>query len=86
MVIHYQKKFYKQFAKLDKHKQIQAKEAIERFKKNPFDPKLKNHALKGPMIPMRAFSAGFDLRIIFSEEKGYVEVLFVQIGSHNQVY
>lgn len=46
---------------------------------------LKDHKLQGKMAGLRSFSVTGDIRVIYiyiSEN----EVLFIDIGSHNQVY
>lgn len=45
---------------------------------------LNDHALKGKMKGRRSFSVANDIRVIYEEtEESY---LFLDIGSHNQVY
>lgn len=48
--------------------------------------KIGNHALAGKMLGKRAFSVTGSVRIIFKEYDNYVLVLFLDIGSHPQVY
>ena len=80
------KTFTKAFGRLQDNQRKKVDAAIFEFYRNPFSPLLKNHALKGDMQGKRAISAGGDLRIIFTEKDGYVEVLMINVGSHNQVY
>ena len=56
------------------------------FVDNPFSEELYNHMLKGRLIGYRAFSAGFDLRIIYREENDHLIVFLIRVGTHNQVY
>jgi addiction module RelE/StbE family toxin len=86
MQIIYSKRFDKSFAKLEKKKQQKVMEAIALFQKKPTDISLKNHKLSGNKKGLRAFSAGGDLRVVFLEEGNYVQVLMINVGSHNQVY
>jgi len=86
MEVRYARRFQKQLAKLQKHEKIAVADTIVAFGKNPFDPKLKNHALKGTMKGKRSLSAGFDLRIIFEEHDGYTVVIMVAVGTHQKVY
>lgn len=86
MQIYYRKQFLKQWDKLQKNKKAAVADAIEAFKKNPFDPALRNHALKGSMKGVRAISAAFDLRIIFKEQDGYMTVVMIAVGTHEDVY
>ena len=43
-----------------------------------------DHALKGSMNGLRAFSVSGDIRVVYRETDEYYE--FLDIGSHNQVY
>ncbi|MBF0347364.1 MAG: type II toxin-antitoxin system mRNA interferase toxin, RelE/StbE family [Magnetococcales bacterium] len=78
--------FLRAIKKLDKQKRQAVHDAIRRFINNPSDPQLKNHPLKGKLKDLRAFSAGYDLRIVFEERDGYLVVIFIDVGSHNRVY
>ena len=86
MNIHYHKRFVKQMEKLRKHEKVSVTDAIDLFRTHPFDPSLKNHALKGPMKGARAISAGFDLRIIFEQQGDYALVLMLAVGTHEDMY
>ena len=45
---------------------------------------LNDHPLKGDKLGLRAFSITGDIRVVYKEtEHGYV---FLDVGSHNQVY
>lgn len=55
------------------------------FQDNPHHPLLRVHRLKGERDQYWSFSVSGDIRIVFQ----YLDddqVLFVDIGSHNQVY
>ena len=86
MKIKYNKKFNNHFVKLPQKIKIKANQATKIFIENPFDPRLKNHALHGRMNEWRSFSVTGDVRIIFKEYDNYVIVLFLDIGSHPKVY
>lgn len=86
MKIIYRKPFLKQFNKLERRKQEAVNEALDLFRKDPFDLSLRNHALKGEMSNRRSMSAGFDLRIIFEERDGYAVVIMIAVGKHEEVY
>ncbi len=86
MKIFFAKKMTKQYWKLRSEDRERVDSAIQVFRNDPFDPTLKNHALKGPMKGARAISAGFDLRIIFEERDGYAIVLMIAVGTHGEVY
>lgn len=61
------------------------KQRILLFIENPNNPILKNHKLTGVMGNLRSFSINGNIRVIY-EELDNNSVLFVNIGSHNQVY
>lgn len=86
MIIRFAKSFERQFKKLSMEHQKRADEALAVFEKDPFLPSLRNHPLKGIQEGMRSISAGHDLRLLYTEEEGHVIVLFVDVGSHNDVY
>ncbi len=70
-------------AKNDQLKKI-IKERLLIFEQNAQIQSLKNHALHGKMKGYWAFSAGYDLRIIYRKEKNNC-VLF-DIGTHDDIY
>lgn len=78
-VKHYQKRVLK-----DKSLHELYKQALSLFTKNPNDPSLDNHSLKGKMKSKRAFSIDDDCRVIYKEEKD--RFLFLDIGKHDEVY
>ncbi len=86
MEIQFDKKFIKRFDRLSVKDQKRVRDSIDVFRKKPQDPALRNHALKGVMERYRAISVRADLRIIFIEYENYTLVVFIDVGSHNQVY
>lgn len=58
---------------------------IKLFKENPHNPILKDHNLLGKRSKLRSFSITGDIRIIYQPINKNL-VLFLDIGSHNQVY
>ena len=88
MEIYYHAKFLKNYRKriacFPKLKKL-VKGKIKLFLKNPFNAVLKNHLLKGKKKGLRSFSVSPDLRIIY-QEISKTKVIFLDIGSHNQVY
>lgn len=86
MKIVFTKRYEKEYKKLDKKSKEAADKALLLFRENPNDPKLDNHALLGKLKGYRSIDAGFDLRIQFYEEDGYVYVFLVRVGSHSQLY
>jgi len=86
MKIRYHKNFEKKFKKLSPDVKKNVVSAVRIFSKNPFYTALKNHPLKGSLKGKRAFSVTGDVRIIFEEYDGYVLVIMLDVGTHNQVY
>lgn len=86
MIVEFSKSYEKRYKKLGKREKDAVKSAILCFMENPEADELRNHALKGKFLGYRSIDAGFDLRVIFREEDGYVLVVFVDVGSHNQIY
>ena len=80
------KNFTKQYHKLNAKKQALVDAAVFLFYKNQLDPKLRNHPLKGKYQGCNSIDAAFDLRIIFKQEKNYVVVVLLKVGSHSQLY
>lgn len=58
---------------------------VELFKNDPFDPKLRTHKLSGKLKDLWSFSVEYDVRVIFSFAD-QARVVFVDIGSHKEVY
>ena len=56
-------------------------ERKELFKKNPFNPKLRTHKLKGKLKKMWSFSVTYSFRIVF-EFIGKDKIIFYDIGDH----
>ena len=86
MDIRFKKGFTKSYKKLSQQEQGKVDAALEVFREDPFEPILRNHELKGNLKGKRAISAGFDLRIIYSEEGDHAVVYLLKTGTHNQVY
>ena len=79
------KKAYKTRIAPNKKLIKQTENRIGMFKTNHTNPVLKDHGLSGAKRQLRAFSVTGDIRIVYipvSED----EVIFIDIGSHNQVY
>jgi mRNA-degrading endonuclease YafQ of YafQ-DinJ toxin-antitoxin module len=58
---------------------------LEQFTVDPFDPSLKTHKLSGKLKEFWSFSVDYDERVLFyfmENEKA----VFVDIGSHDEVY
>jgi len=60
-------------------------EKIVLFLQDPYHPQLRTHKLKGNLKDFYAFSIDYNLRVLFyfaSDD----EVIFENIGSHDEVY
>lgn len=58
---------------------------VEIFIHNPFDKQLRTHKLSGKLKDLWSFSIEYDLRIIFYFVDD-THVVFMDIGSHDEVY
>ncbi|MDF1569644.1 MAG: type II toxin-antitoxin system mRNA interferase toxin, RelE/StbE family [Spirochaetaceae bacterium] len=80
----FEKSLKKWIAKHPKSREM-IKQKLELFITDPYAPDLKNHKLSGRLKGLRAISAGYDCRIVFS----FVEentALLIAIGTHDEVY
>jgi addiction module RelE/StbE family toxin len=60
---------------------------LEVFMNNPFSRELKAHKLSGKLKGLWSFSVEHDIRIIFYFTKDNpVSAVFVDIGTHDEVY
>lgn len=57
---------------------------LELLLKNPTDPILKDHELKGKKIGYRSFSVTGDIRVLYQKIED--DIVLYDIGAHNQVY
>lgn len=80
------KRFKKMFRNLSQAQRDRVNEALRIFVKNPMDPILRNHPLKGGLKGKRAIDIEFDLRISFEEYDEYHVVVLLAVGTHQQVY
>ena len=64
---------------------FQTDKRINLFKSDPKNSLLKDHGLTGAKKGLRAFSITGDIRIVYLPVSD-MEVIFIDIGSHNQVY
>lgn len=65
-------------------------ETLRLLLKDPFDPQLETHKLKGKLSDSWACSVGYDLRIVFdfvkSKRQKGDDILLLEIGTHDEVY
>jgi mRNA-degrading endonuclease YafQ of YafQ-DinJ toxin-antitoxin module len=57
--------------------------ALRLFEKNPHDPRLDTHKLRGEPADTWAFAFGFDARVVFQWD-GH-QVVLLDVGSHDEV-
>lgn len=79
------KAFDKQFSKLSQKIKQRAITRFEIFTKNPFEPLLSNHPLKGTWLNYRSINITADIRAVYKEINDNT-VYFVVIGSHSELY
>lgn len=84
-------KLSKQFKKCLKQRYAHQPNVLKRYEKNvdlflagERGSPLNDHRLIGGLAGRRAFSIGGDVRVVYQELDEYY--LFLDIGSHNQVY
>lgn len=85
MRIEYSTRFLKRAQKLTSANTKKLSQKIEWFKRNPFDKRLKSHALGGKLKGHFAFSLDYAKRVVFLWINKKT-VLFINVGSHNEVY
>lgn len=75
----------KSLIKKDPAKQALFEEKFRLFLIDPYHPRLETHKLKGRLKGYLTFTVEYDLRVVFYFENES-EVVFVNIGSHDEVY
>ncbi len=86
MTIRFQPAFVRAYRKLSQLQREAVDDAITLFRQNAFDPRLRNHKLKGSMEGIRSFSAAYDLRLVYVEEEKGAIVIMLTVGKHADVY
>lgn len=81
----YSRKFLKSLSKLSKEIQNKAIVKDNIFRTNPFDPRLKTHKLHGKQKEEWSYSIDNFYRVTFIFVKNG-EILFLDIGNHDQLY
>ena len=82
MVILYLPKFKREYKKLPARIQDLAENKEHIFRKNPFDPRLKTHRLRGALGDFWSFWVDYKNRIIF-DFADQNTVRFYSIGDHD---
>lgn len=79
------RKAFKRKIRGNKKLEQRFRDRVAIFQNNLFDPRLRTHQLSGQLQGLWSFSVDYDVRIVFS----FVDtkkVLFVDIGTHEEVY
>ena len=77
--------FEKNYRKLRESEKQRFKQRRNVFLKNPFDPILNNHALKGKYEGFRSINIGGDLRVVYKTLDEQTAI-FVDIDTHSNLY
>jgi mRNA interferase YafQ len=80
---------YKRFLAIHPDFQVQITKVLQQLSVNAFETSLETHKLKGKYKDHYAWSAGYDLRIVFVIQKiqdSQEEIWLVNIGTHQEVY
>ena len=85
MKIRFHKNFKKQYQKLAKRQQKKVQKRLEMFLKDPFNPVLKNHPLRGKYLDYRSINITGDLRVIYKYISSE-ECIFVVLDKHSNLY
>lgn len=87
MIIRFTNQFKKQYKKADIKIRNRFDYCLDLFVKNPIDPQLRNHPLKGKFKGFRSIDVTGDWRAIYLEEKnGEIIFYFASLGTHSQLY
>ncbi len=79
------KRSYRRKISGDQNREKRFKQKLGIFQNNPFEKSLRTHKLSGRLSDLWSFSVEYDLRIIFYfADKN--RAVFVDIGTHNEVY
>ncbi len=79
------RKAYKKRIARNKKLKDKTEERIELFRQNPRSPILDDHPLSGSKKGMRSISVTGDIRIIYRKISDN-DAIFLNIGSHSQIY
>lgn len=83
MDVVYSSKFAREYRKLPSDIKTIAETNEVLFRKNPFNPRLRTHKLKGVLVGFLSFSIGYRFRIIFEFSKDKKTVYFHSVGDHD---
>lgn len=83
-----ERNFEKSYRQLAPSDQKRVDKAMETFKRDPRDPRLRDHPLRGQHQGERSICVGSFLRILYILEKTQEDVraVLMDIGTHREVY
>ncbi len=84
MIIVFHRNFTKDFKKLPSKLKEKFNERFIIFGKDPFNPILNNHPLRGKYLDHRSINITGDLRALYKKVGN--EATFVEINSHSNLY
>ncbi len=82
MIVIFSPQFLRKVKKLEKNLQNEVIEKVAIFKKDPQNPVLRTHKLKGKLSDLYSFSVNYRYRIIF-EYNSANQISFLTIGTHD---
>ncbi len=85
MTVIFHRSFERNFSKLTAGEQTRFKERLVLFVKDPFNPMLGNHPLRGKYEGYRSINVGGDLRAVYKPIAPDTAV-FVAVGTHSKLY
>ena len=85
MEVRFSRKFRKEYKKLSEKNREKFERRFGIFIRNPFDPMLYNHVLKGKYRGYQSINITGDIRAIYEPLKKDA-ALFVAIGTHSGLY
>ena len=85
MTVLFHKNFEKDYRKLRESEKDKFKERLALFLRDPFNPLLNNHPLKGKYQNYFSINITGDLRAIYKVIKSNI-VIFITIGTHSKLY
>ena len=84
MKLRYSKAFKKRYKLLPAKTRAQIDDRLCIFTKNPKDPRLRLHPLKGELAGYYSINISGDLRAVFKKDGAVI--LFTLVGTHSQLY
>jgi len=80
------KRVFKKKIKTNKEIEDLFWDTVNIFINDPFANSLKTHKLSGKLKNLWSFSIKYNLRVIFYFEDNNTKAIFVNIGTHDEVY